>query len=158
MVPESVFSAYRETTPLESTVTFMVNAAEVYSPQTSHPWFIETNHEMSEPMVYSLIPQKSDNKFVTHYQVNRRRPRLNKDFKFMDAWLTTNHRHNGPLFFSQTFFNPDRANDKIYFHREPKNRLEIVVPGFIEDREIFQLLEGVVPKEYQIEQLLLRQS
>lgn len=115
------------------------------------------DHEMNEIGFYSLVPQKSDETYVSHYRVETRRPRINGEFKFMDAWITTNHRHVGPLYFSQTFFNPERANDKLYFNRPPNSRIEVVVPGFIGDREIFQVLEGVVSKEYQIEQLLQRQ-
>lgn len=154
MAPESIFTG--ETNPLPSMVTFMVGAAEVYSPQTGYPWFIEMDHEMKDPFLYSLVPQKSDNQYVSHYRVETRRPRFNDNFKLMDAWLTTNHHHSGPVYFSQTFFSPERANDKLYFNRTPKSRIEVVVPGFIEDREIFQILEGVVSKEYQIEQLLQR--
>lgn len=157
MVPESVFSADRLTTPLSSTVTFMVNAAEAFSPQTGYPWYIEMDHEMKSPKIYSLIPQKSDNQYVSHYRVESRRPRFNGQPRVMDSWLTTNARQLGPLYFSQTFFNPERANDKLYFDRPPKNRLEILVDGFIGDREIFRLLEDLVPKEYQIESLLQRQ-
>lgn len=159
MVPESVFCAHREASSFPSTITFMVNAAEVYSPQTGHPWFVEMDHEMGSPSFYSLVPQKSDNLYVAHYRVETRRPRLNGDFKFMDAWLTTNHTVCGHVHFSRTFFNPERANDKLYFNREPKPRIEVIVPGqFIGDREIFQILEPFVPKEYRIESLLQRQS
>lgn len=154
MAPESFLDG--ETTPLPSMVTFMVGAAEVYSPQTGHPWFIEMDHEMKDPFLYSLVPQKSDNQYVSHYRVETRRPRFNNNFKFMDAWLTTNHRHKEHVYFSQTFFSPERANDKLYFKLPPKSRIEVVVPGFIGDREIFQILKGVVSKEYQIENLLQR--
>jgi hypothetical protein len=157
MAPMSVFAAHRETEPLPTTVTFMVNAAQVYSPQTGHPWFIEMDREMSSPKIYSLVPQKSDNQYVSHYRVETRRPRFNSEFEFMDSWVTTNHRFCGPIHFSQTFFNPERANDKLYFERPPKYRMEILVPGFIGDREIFQILETVVPKEYEIRSLLQRQ-
>jgi hypothetical protein len=153
MMPESVVSTG---TPLASTVTFMVSAAEAYSPQTGYPWYVEMDHEMKTPKIYSLVPQKSDNQFVSHYRVESRRPRFNGEPKIMDAWITTNLRQCGPLYFSQTFFNPERANDKLYFGRGSKHRLEILVEGFIGDREIFQILEGVFPKEYQISQLLQR--
>lgn len=158
MAPESVFRADRLTEPLPSTATFMIGAAEVYSPQTGYPWFVEMDHEMKDPFLYSLIPQKSDNQYVSHYRVETRRPRLNEKFNIMDAWLTTHHCHSGPIYFSQTFFNPERANDKLYFDRPPKLRMEVIVPGFIGDREVFRILEGVVSKEYRIEQLLQRQS
>jgi hypothetical protein len=150
------FSADPLAEPLPSMVTFTVGAAEAFSPQTGYSWLVEMDHEMKTPFIYSLVPQKSDNQYVSHYRVETRRPRFNEKFKFMDCWLTTNHCHTGPVYFSQTFFSPERANDKLYFSGAPKSRIEVVVPGFIGDREIFQILEGVVPKEYQIEQLLQR--
>ena len=156
MAPESLRPLHG--TPLPSTITFMVNAADVYSPQTSHPWFVEMDHEMNSLDIYSLIPQKSDNLYAVHYSVEKRRPRFNGEFKFMDAWLTTNHIVSDNIHWSQTFFHPERANDKLYFNRPPHSRMEIVVEGFIGDREIFQLLERVVPKEYEIRSLLQRQS
>lgn len=156
MAPETLRPLKGELLP--STITFMVNAAEVYSPQTGHPWFVEMDHEMGSTNIYSLIPQKSDNVYAAHYLVEKRRPRLNGEFKFMDAWLTTNHIVSDGIHWSQTFFHPERANDKLYFGRPPHSRMEIVVEGFIGDREIFQILERVVPKEYEIAKLLQRQS
>jgi hypothetical protein len=159
MAPESVFSADRLVKHLPSTVTFVINPADVHSPQTGYPWHVEMDHEMGSLDFYSLIPQKSDNHYVTHYRVERRRPRLLGNFRFTDAWMTTNHRvvtENGiEIHFSQTLFNPERANDKLYFSRPPHNRMEIVVHGrFIEDRELYSLLERVVPREYKIPSLL----
>ena len=156
MAPESLRPL--DADPLPSTITFMVNAGDVYSPQTGHPWFIEMDHEMGNPAIYSLIPQKSDNKYAAHYHVDRRRPRFNGEFKFMDAWLTTNHVVSDNIHWSQTFFHPERANDKLYFNRPAHSRMEVVVEGFIGDREIFQLLERVVPKEYEIASLLQRHT
>lgn len=155
LVPASVFEQSRECDLLPSTITFMVNAGEVFCPQTGHPWYVEMDHEMGNVEFYSLVPQKNDNQFVSHYRVDRRRPRLTS-FEFMDVWLTTNRRKVGDLYFSQTFYHPERADDKLYFERPPMRRLEILVEGFIGDREIFHLLESVIPKEYQIESLLQR--
>jgi hypothetical protein len=65
----------------------------------------------------------------------------------------------GNIHFSQTFFHPKRSHDKLYFDQPPQSRMEVLVPGrFIGDREIFQILREVVPKEYQIESLVQRQS
>lgn len=108
--------------------------------------------------MFSLIPQKSDNLYAAHYHVERRRPRFNGEFRFMDAWLTTNHIVSDNIHWSKTFYHPERANDKLYFNRPAQSQMEIVVDGFIGDREIFQILERVVPKEYKIESLLQRQS
>jgi hypothetical protein len=160
ITPESVFSADWLVTHLPSTVTFMVHPADVHSPQTGYSWYVETDHEMKELCIYSLIPQKNDNQFVSHYRVESRRPRFIGDFKFTDAWVTTNHRmmtiDNGTeIHFSQTLFSPERADDKLYFNRPPHRRMEIVVPGrFIEDRELCSLLRGVVSKEDEIPSLL----
>lgn len=117
------------------------------------------DHDMGDLSMYSLIPQKSDNQFVAHYRVESRRPRFIGDFNFTDAWVTTHHRllkkNDTEIHFSQTLFSPERANDKIYFNRPPKNRMEIIVPGrLIEDREIWEILDGVVSKEYEIRNLL----
>lgn len=163
LVPESIFSAYRETTALPTTLTFVVGAEAVYSPQTGHPWYIETDREMGNMVMYSLIPQKSDNQYVSHFRVESRRPRFVGDFHFTDAWLTTNHRlmkkGEAEIHFSQTLFSPERADDKLYFDRVPKNRIEVLVPNrFIEDRELWRILEGIVPDEYQIRSLVQCQS
>lgn len=156
MAPESLRPVAGEKLP--SIITFMVNPTDVYSPQTGHPWFIEMDHEMNNPSMYSLIPQKSDNKYANHYRVDRRRPRFAGEFKFADAWLATNRVVDNEIHWSQTFFHPQKANDKLYFDRPPYSRIEIVADGLIGDREIFQILERIVPKEYEIQSLLQRQS
>lgn len=160
MVPESLFSADWLVTHLPSTVTFMVHPAHVHSPQTGHPWYVEMDHEMKDVNIYSLIPQKTDNHFTSHYRVESRRPRFIGDFKYTDAWVTTNHRmmllgNDTEVHLSQTLFSPQRADDKLYFDRPAYRRMEIVVPGrFIGDRELCSLLEEVVPKEFEIRSLL----
>ena len=161
IVPESVFGATRETEKLPSHVTFVVNPSAVFSPQTHHPWLIEMDHEMGSLATYSLIPQKSANQYVAHYQVEARRPRLVGNFQFTDAWLTTHHEcflvGDAEVHLSQTFFLPERADDKLYFGHPPMHRMEIVVPGrFIEDRELWSVLGEVVPKEYEIRSLVQR--
>jgi hypothetical protein len=159
-----VFSRARDYSEfLPSTVTFLVNPGDVHSPQTGHHWYVEMNHDMGNISLYSLIPQKTDNQYVAHYRVESRRPRFIGDFNYTDAWVTTHHKilqkNDAEIHFSQTLFSPDRANDKIYFSRPPKNRIEVIVPNrFIEDREIWEILDGVVPREYQIGSLLQRQS
>lgn len=158
MCPESIFSVPRGD-HLPSHVTFLVNADSMF-PQTGHPWCVEMNHELDDLKIYSLIPQKSNNQYVSHYKVESRRPRFVGQFTYTDAWLTTHHRlltvNDTELHFSRSLFNPTKADDKLYFD-QAYNRLEIVKEGFIEDREIFRLLEGVVPKEYEIQSLLQRQ-
>ena len=153
LLPEFV-EPVGETVP--STISFLVNASNVFAPQTGHPWIVEMDHEMST-QIYSLVPQKNDLQFVQHLYVETRRPRIVGSFKFMDAWLTTHHKVHGNVHFSQTFFNPERADDKLYF-REAKSRMEIIVPGFIGDREILTIVEEVLPRECEIRSLLQRQS
>lgn len=155
--PESVFSADRLVEHLPSTITFVVHPEDVHSPQTGHNWYVEMDHEMGSPHFYSLIPQKSDNQHVAHYRVETRRPRFVGKFRFSDAWMTTNHQVLDNIHFSQTFFSPERANDKLYFNRPAHRRIEVIVPGLIEDRELYSLLETVVPREYEIRSLLQRQ-
>lgn len=157
LVPESAFQVQGE--PLPSTLTFMVNAQSVHSPQTGYPWFVETDHQMGRMAFYSLIPQKTDNQYVSHYRVESRRPRFLGNFEFIDAWLTTNHRvlmkNDTEIHFSQTLFHPEKADDKLYFPNVPKNRIEIIVPGrFIEDREIWGLLGEILPAGSQIQSLV----
>lgn len=161
MVPESVFSAARETMHLPSFVTFMISPDMVYSPQTGHPWYLEMGHEMQRLKAYSLVPQKSENQYVSHYQVESRQPRFTGKFQFADAWLTTYCRSfcvgDFQFTLSQTFFHPERADDKLYFDRTPMHRMEIVVQDrLIEDRELWTVLEEVVPKEYGIRSLVQR--
>lgn len=163
LVPESVFGVDRLAEPLPTVLTFMVNPQAVHSPQTGYPWFVETDREMGQMSIYSLIPQKNNNQYVSHYRVESRRPRFVGDFHFIDAWLTTNHRllmkNDTEIHFSQTLFNPERADDKLYFDRVPKNRIEVIVPNrFIEDRELWTILEGILPEKSQIQPLVQRQS
>jgi hypothetical protein len=159
MPPESVFSADRLVEHLPSTTTFVINQAAVHSPQTGHPWYLETDHEMGSTRFYSLIPQKNENQYVSHYRVESRRPRLLGNFSFTDAWLTTRHRFfrvdDAEFHFSETLFSPERADDKLYFGRPPHRRIEIVVPDrLIEDRELLALVGRVVSTEYEIPSLL----
>lgn len=163
VVPESVFSAAREVIPKFSTLTFVVSPDSVYSPQTGYPWFLEMGHEMQNLHAYSLIPQKSENQYVSHYQVETRQPRFIGKFGFTDAWLSTHCRTfrvgDAEVTLSQTFFSPKRADDKLYFDNAPTHRMEIVLyDTLIEDRELWTLLETVVPKEYEIRSLVQRLS
>jgi hypothetical protein len=160
-VPESVFSAWREMEDLASHVTFTVNASAVYAPQTHHPWFVEMDHEMSNLAFYSLIPRPSINQYVAHYDVESRRPRFVGTVEFTDAWITTHHKcflvDDAEIHLSQTLFSPVKADDKLYFDRPPMRRMEIIVRDrFIEDREIWNLLAAVVPKEYETRSLVQR--
>lgn len=160
-VPESIFSAFRHTEPLPSHVTFVVNASAVYAPQTHHPWLIEMDHEMGNLALYSLIPRPTINQYVAHYEVESRRPRFVGSVDFTDAWITTHHQcflvKDAEIHLSQTLFSPVKADDKLYFDRPPMRRMEIVVRDrFIGDREIFDLLGAVVPKEYEIRSLVQR--
>ena len=158
VAPESIFSAARETATLPSRVTFVVNPGSVYSPQTGYPWYVQVDHEMKDPQFYSLVPQASNNQYVSHYWVESKRPRFVGKFQFTDAWISTHHRFfnvdNAEVHFSRCFFHPEKADDKLYFDRPPYNRVEIVVDGFIADREIFPLLEKLVPKEYEIRSIV----
>jgi len=161
MVPESVFSACREYQDLPSSATFMVNASAIFAPQTFQPWYIEMDHEMGNLAFYSLIPRPSANQYVAHYGVESRRPRLVGPVEFADAWITTHHKcflvGNAEIHLSQTLFSPVRADDKLYFDRPPMRRMEIIVRDrFIEDRELWNLLQGIVPKEYEIRSLVQR--
>ena len=138
-------------TPQPSRVTFLV-----------HPWRIEMNHDMSDLQFHSHTPNpENQNEFVAHYWVESKHPRFTS-FAYADAWIATNHKysHYGPfeIHTSRCFFHPKKADDKLYFDSPPSNRIEIVADGFIEDREILRLLEGVVPREYEIRSLLQRQS
>lgn len=140
----------------------MVNAGFIHSPQTGHPWFVEMDHNMQDLQMYSLIPQKNDNQFVSHYHVESRRPRLIGKFTFSDAWLTSQHclvqtENDLEIHLTQTFFNPERANNKLFFDRPPLRRMEIVAPNrFIGDREIFDLLDRVMPRGSEIHSLVQR--
>jgi hypothetical protein len=161
VVPESIFSAHRVSEHLPSHITFVVNAAGVYAPQTHQPWFVEMDHEMGNLSFYSLVPIASTNQYVAHYEVESRRPRFVGDVDFTDAWITTHHRwfpvEDAEIHLSQTLFSPVKADDKLYFDRPPMNRMEIIVRDrFIEDREIWSLLETLVPKEYEIRSLVQR--
>lgn len=161
MVPESIFSACRDAQALVSHATFVVNASAVYAPQTHHPWYIEMDHEMGNLSFYSLVPRPTINQYVAHYEVESRRPRFVGEIGFTDAWITTHHRYflvdDCEIHLSQTLFSPRKADDKLYFDRLPTRRMEIIVRDrFIEDREIWSLLESVVPKEYEIRSLVQR--
>ena len=146
-------------TTLASHITFSVNPKVVYGPATGYPWFVEMDHKMQDLRMYSLVPQKNDNQYVSHYQVESRRPRFIGNFKFSDAWITTNHRLleiNGlEVHLSQTLFNPVRANGKLYFDKPPHRRIEIIAHDrFIEDREVFAVLEKILPAATEIQPLL----
>lgn len=117
------------------------------------------DHNMQGLAMYSLIHQKSDNQYVSHYQVESHRPRFIGSFRFSDAWLTTNHRllemDGLEIHFSQTFFNPVRDKQKLYFDNHPHHRIEIIAPNrFIEDREVFAVLAKILPKGCEILPLL----
>lgn len=159
IAPGSLFDICMPTITLPSRATFMVNAWNVHSPQTGHPWYVEMDHDMGHLEMYSLIPQKNNNQFVSHYKIESRRPRLLGKFHYTDAWMTTHHRlytvNDIELHFSQCMFNPERADNKLYFDRAPHKRIEIIVPNrFIGDREILDVLEGLVPKGFEIQSLL----
>lgn len=163
VIPDAILPVHQETAPLPTTITFLVNPQSVHSPQTGHPWYIETDHEMKNVSTFSLIPQKSSNQYVAHYRVESRRPRFLVDFQFMDAWLTTNRKvlttASAEVYFSQTLFYPERADDKLYFQGGAKHRIEVLVPGrFIEDREGWRILEELFPGEYRIRELVQCQS
>lgn len=152
-----------DATPLPSYLTFVVNPSVVHSPQTSHPWFVEMDHEMGSLNAYSLIPQPSNNQYVTHYHVENRMPRFLGKFQFSDAWLTTRCRlyeiEDLQFYLGDTFFHPSRADDKLYFDQPPVRRMEILVPGrFIGDRELLDHLEPLLPTGCEIRSLVQRQS
>ena len=159
LVPDLLFHVQRNTVALPTTVTFVVSPEAVFSPQTGYPWLIESDQSLLTLSIQSLVPQPSDNKYVKHYCVESRRPRFLGDSHFTDAWLTTNHRvlylNDSEIHFSQTIFHPEKADDKLYFDQPPKNRIEVIVPGrFIEDRELWDILKGVIPDP---EEYVLRQ-
>ena len=159
VIPNSLLPITLEAKLLPTTITFVVNPQSVHSPQTGHSWYIEADHEMKNMSLFSLIPKKSDNQYVAHYEVESRRPRFLVDFQFMDAWLTTNHKvystNNIEIHQSQTFFYPERADDKMYFQGDPKHRIEILVPGrFIEDREGWAIVKEMFPDQPHIQELL----
>lgn len=162
MVPESIFSQPRETSRITSHITFKVNPGMVAAPQTHYPWFIEMDHEMGNPLFYSLIPQKNNaNQYVAHYEVESRRPRFIGSVEFTDAFLTTHHRvfnvNDAEIHLSQVFYSPLKADDKLYFDRPPMHRMEVVVPNrFIEDRELFEILDPILGREYEIPSLVQR--
>jgi hypothetical protein len=162
-VPESIFSGWRESEDLPSHVTLVVNATTVYAPQTHQPWYIEMDHEMGNAAFYSLVPKATVNQYVAHYEVESRRPRLVGSVQFTDAWITTHHKlflvKDAEIHLSQTLFSPLKADDKLYFDRPPMRRMEVVVRDrFIADRELWEILETVVPREYEIRSLVQRQS
>lgn len=141
-----------------SRVTFMVNAGVVHSPQTGAPWFVDSDHNMNHMEIYSLVPHQTTNEYVGHYTIEHSMPRFFGPFKFVDAWVTTNHRvichGDAEIHYSKTLFHPERAQDKLYFSRDPHERIEIVIPDrFADDREILQIL-----KECGIEHPLQRLS
>lgn len=141
---------------LPSSVTFVVNAGAVHSPQTGAPWYVEMDHQMGHMQMYSLVPQKNNNQYVSHYNIESRMPRFVGKFSFMDAWVTTHHRvfevGDAEIHSAQVLYHPERADDKIYFDRAPHHRIEIVIPGrFVDDREVLDVLE-----ECQIQPLLQR--
>lgn len=135
--------------PVPSTVTFVF--PEAVEPGT---WYIEMDHETNH-VAYSLRTIHK-NEFSVQYELSTKSPHLIGGFT--DAWVTTHHRVAGHVHFMQNLYHPEKADNKLYFSRPPYHRIEVIVPGLIEDREIFRLLEGVVPKEYEIEKLLQRQS
>lgn len=148
--------------PVPSHLTFVVNPDSILSPQTRHPWFVEMDHQMGHLQMYSLIPQKNNNQYVHHYQVEERRPRMIGKFVFTDAWMTTRHfiREFGDiqLHYSENLYNPSKANGKLYFNQKPHARIEITAPRFIDDREVLEVVGMVAPEGLQIENLLQRRS
>lgn len=150
-------------TLVPSHLTFAVNPRHVYAPQTGYAWYIEMDHNMQNERMFSLIPQKSDNQYVCHYQVESRRPRFVGKFVFSDAWITTNHHmmdFDGiEVHMSQRFYNPERTHDKLFFNGNPVRQIEVVATDrLIGDREIFDVLERVLPWGSEIPKLLQRQS
>jgi len=159
IAPDSLFDAALATVTLPSHATFMVNAWHVHSPQTGHPWYVEMDHEMGHLQMYSLIPQKNNNQFVSHYKIESRRPRFLGKFQYTDAWITSNHRiyntDDMEVHFSQCLFHPERADNRLYFDRAPHKRIEIIVRDrLIEDREVLDLLAEIAPKGLEIRSLL----
>jgi hypothetical protein len=148
---------------LPSHLTFSVNPKVVYSPSTGYPWLVEMDHKMQNLQMYSLVPQKNDNQYVSHYRIESRRPRFIGDFKFSDAWITTNHHmaeiDGLEVHVSQTLFCPVRTNNRLYFDKPPHHRIEIIAyDRFIGDREILEVLEKVLPLGTEIQHLLQCQS
>jgi hypothetical protein len=161
IAPDFLFYPDKPTTTLPSHITFTVNPWSVHSPQTGHQWFVEMEHDMAGVQMYSLIPQQNENHFATHYVVESQRPRFNGNFTFSDAWVTSHHRllemGGAEVHYSECLFHPERSGDKLYFDKAPQKRIEIIVPNrFIEDREIFALLEALVPKGCETRSLLQR--
>lgn len=156
-IPEALFKHLSNCQILPSTVTFVVGPGQVLSPQTGHHWYVEVDHDMKNPRFFSLIPQASPH----HVLVESRRPRFTS-FVFTDAWMTTNHHffllEDMEVHVSRSFFNPEKADDKLYFDRAPFYRMEVLVPDrFIEGREILDALRRVVPPEFEIDSLAQRQ-
>ena len=143
-------------------MTFAVNPRQVVAPQTGHTWFVEMDHNMQHERMFSLVPQKTDNTYVGHYRVESERPRFVGKFVFMDAWMTTNHHvmdlEGIQVHMSQRFYNPDRTGDKLFFQGDPIRQIEVTAPFFIGDREIFRVLERILPVGSEIEPLLQRLS
>lgn len=162
MVPQSV--VLPKGLALPSTITFVVPAEAAHSPQTGFPWYVEMDREMGTISTYSLIPDNNNtNVYVSHYHVESRRPRFIGDFQFTDAWMTTNHKifahKNAQIHTSQTLFSPERADDKLYFAGAPFYRMEIVVPDrFIGDRELWTILEDILPGQSEIPSLVQHRS
>jgi hypothetical protein len=112
--------------------------------------------DMTLTNIYSLVPVPDNpNRFVDHLWVETEQPRFLGSpilTGVSDAWLTTQHRlmecdEGMEIHTSKTFFNPQRADDKLYFDSEPFSRLEILVRNrFIEDREILRLLDSILPE------------
>lgn len=135
--------------PVPSRVTFQVSHVNVISPQTGHPWYIEMEHDMKNMRAYSLVPvQENTNRYVHHYREISELPRLLHDPEFSDAWITSHHRvHQTPRYeihFSQNLYCPTSYGDRLYFPSEPRNQVEVLIPGrFIEDQEFFHLLRSL---------------
>lgn len=155
-IPEELFRQLASSELVPSTITFVVGPDQVVSPQTGHQWYIQMEHDMSNPRFYSLIPENP-----IHFRVEERRPRLHC-FRFTDAWVTTNHHvfsiGDMEVHISKTLFNPERADDKLYFGRAPFCRMEVLVPDrFIGDREILDALRPALQTEFEIDSLVQRQ-
>lgn len=160
LAPGGVYQVGHAMVP--STVTFAVNPRQVVSPQTGHLWYVELEHDMQNARMYSLIPQPSNNQYVSHYEVETARPRFAGKFAFADAWMTTNHLvmtvDKVEVHLSMRFYNPDRTSDSLFFQGDPVRQIEVTAPFLIGDREIFRVLERVLPEGSEIEQLVPRLS
>lgn len=131
--------------PLPSQLVFQISAANVLSPQTSHPWWFKTDYQLATVEASSLIPCINKNSFVGHYQVETAMPRILGDPEITDSFIQSHRQiHRTPSYeihYSQTLFAPDICGDRLYFQNAPKNHVEIVIPGrFIDDEELFDLL------------------